>query len=90
VSSSAELQTSSEEKKSDVYGLSQEDIEYISALLTSSERGVAGLDEEAAVERINEAFSENFGDIVLEHDGEKYVVIEDYTDDVSEWLSKFE
>lgn len=68
------------------YGLSADDI----AALRAAMDGQGDTIDDMTFERINEAFSENFGDIVLEHDGEKYVVIEDYTEDVSEWLSKFE
>jgi hypothetical protein len=68
------------------YGLSADDI----AALRAAMDGKGDTIDDMTFERINEAFSENFGDIVLEHDGEKYVVIEDYTEDVSEWLSKFE
>jgi hypothetical protein len=41
-----------------------------------------------AFERINEAFANNFDDIILEHDGERYVIIEDYRDDIAEWLDE--
>ena len=72
--------------RSDTYGLSRADIEYISALLTSSERGVDGIDEEAIVERINEAFSDGFGDVIIEDNGDGFAIIEDYQEDITEWL----
>ena len=68
----------------DTYGLSDADITLLSQL-TSGERGVV-MDD--AFERINEAFLESpVGDIILEHDGECYVIIDDYFDDVRSWLT---
>ena len=75
----------SERNGAESYGLTIDDIKLIKAALDG--RGEA-IDDDA-FERINEAFSENFGDIILEHDGEKYVIIEDYVDDVENWLSNF-
>ena len=71
---------------SDRYGLSDSDISYIAALLSSSERTVQGLDEEAMVERINEAFSDGFGDVVIEDNGDGFAIIEDYQEEITEWL----
>ena len=39
----------------------------------------------AIAERINEIFLELIGDVVLESDGERYTLIEDYTEDVRNW-----
>jgi len=64
------------------YGLSAADV----GCLRSALDGNGSVIDDETFEKINEAFSENFGDIILEHDGEKYVVIEDYVDDVAEWL----
>ena len=42
---------------------------------------------DAPAERINEAFADNFGDVILEDDGTSgFVIIEDYLEDVIEWL----
>lgn len=38
--------------------------------------------------RINDFAAENLGDIVLEHDGTDYRVIEDYLGDIEEWINK--
>ena len=44
---------------------------------------------EALAERINEAFADNFGDVILEEsDTGGYKVIDDYTEEISEWLQK--
>ena len=64
-------------------GLSLEDIAALSALVYDG-----GDVSDDLFERINEAFLESFiGDIILEHDGEKYTVIEDYREDVEKWLT---
>ncbi len=67
----------------DTLGLSAEDISALRALV------IDGQDvSDDIFERINEAFIESFiGDIILEHDGERYTVIEDYRDDVEKWLA---
>ena len=72
--------------KSDSYGLSSSDIAYISALLLSSERTSHTIDDEATVERINEAFSDGFGDVIIEDTGDGFAIIEDYQEEIREWL----
>lgn len=74
------------EQRIDTYGLSVADIDYISSLLSSSERGISGFDEEAAVERINEAFSDGFGDVIIENTNDGFALIEDYKEEIIEWL----
>ena len=71
---------------SETYGLSKEDIDFISALLQSSERVKRGIDDEATVERINEAFNDGFGDVIIEDTGDGFAIIEDYQEEISEWL----
>ena len=70
----------------DTYGLSKADIAYISSLIESSEKRECGIDDEATVERINEAFSDGFGDVIIENDGDGFRVIEDYQEEIREWL----
>ena len=68
----------------DTYGLSIEDVELIRSLMNG---GTSIPDD--AFERINEAFLDSdIGDIILESDGEGYTVIEDYREDVADWLSR--
>ena len=43
---------------------------------------------EALVERVNDLFTEYIGDVVFELSGEGYQIIEDYREDVEEWLMK--
>lgn len=64
------------------YGLSNDDVKKISLALSN------GFCDDAAAERINEAFYEGFGDVILEFDGNGYVVIEDYREEIFEWLNK--
>ncbi len=70
-------------RKGDAYGLCPEDI---SALISLSKYGKK-IDDTSA-ERINEAFADGFGDIILESCGENYKIIEDYEEEIAEWLSQ--
>ena len=76
----------------DRYGLSGEDVALLRAiadsdnayLLDAKKRGVL---PESAVERINEAFADNFGDVIIEDDGMgNFTIIEDYYEEIIEWL----
>ncbi|MBE6536897.1 MAG: hypothetical protein E7673_02980 [Ruminococcaceae bacterium] len=79
----------------DSYGLSNNEIGYLFAVYNDNKTEIQasvkalGVPEDAVAERINEAFSDNFGDVVLESsfDG-GYRVIEDYFEEIGEWLSK--
>ncbi len=73
-------------KKAETYGLTASEIAYIAALCESSENGSGGIDEEAMVERINEAFSDGFGDVIIEDTGDGFAIIEDYKEEITEWL----
>lgn len=68
----------------ETYGLSSSDIDLIRLAL----EGRGELIDDTAMERINEAFADGFGDVILEHDGEKYIIIEDYKEEIGEWLPK--
>ena len=68
------------------YGLSTSDIAYIAALCESSNGGERGIDDEATVERINEAFSDSFGDVIIEATEDGFGIIEDYKEEITEWL----
>ena len=74
-------------ENADTYGLSDEDIKLLSRIYGGE--GTADIDEismDSAAERINEAFSDAIGDVVLYHDGEKYQIYDDYTEEIGEWL----
>lgn len=75
-----------ETPKADTYGLSKADIDFIAALLQSSECAKRGIDDEARAERINEAFSDGFGDVIIEDTGDGFTIIEDYKEELEEWL----
>ena len=73
----------------DTYGLSVECIDYIRYILYgNSDKNYGRVETENFADRINEAFSDFFGDVILESDGENYTIIEDYKEDVIEWLQK--
>ena len=39
-------------------------------------------------DRVNEAFADGFGDVILEPTDEGYSVIDDYREDIEKWLLK--
>jgi hypothetical protein len=78
--------SASQNSKSDTYGLSESDIRYLRALSESSVHGGHSIDEDAAVERINEAFSDGFGDVIILDTGDGFAIIEDYKEEILEWL----
>ena len=75
-----------DKNETDTYGLSESDIAYITALCESSERRERSINDEATVERINEAFSDGFGDVIIEDTGDGFAIIEDYKEEITEWL----
>ena len=74
------------DKNKNTYGLNESEIAYIAALCESSGYGTRGIDDEAIVERINEAFSDGFGDVIIEDTGDGFAIIEDYKEEITEWL----
>ena len=81
-----EISSVNGEPKSDTYGLSELDIRFIAALCQSSSGGEYTIENEATVERINEAFSDGFGDVIIENTGDGFALIEDYLEEITEWL----
>ena len=74
----------------DTYGLDNASLDYLSHLIVcDASVGIqqSDFELEAIVERINEAFADNFGDIIIESDGFDFKIIDDYKEDVKEWLS---
>ena len=66
------------------HGLSKGDVALIKALMEGGQSTIS----DDAFERINEAFlSSDLGDIILEQDGEEYLIIEDYREEISNWLA---
>lgn len=81
------------EEKCD-FGLNSDEIEFLSLILNDripdADRIAleSGLDSTSFVDRINEAFADFFGDVVIEECDAGYKIIEDYREDVSNWLQK--
>lgn len=84
------LQTETEEE--DLMGLDSEAVGYLASLLGTSYPGAASglssIDRISVAERINEAFYDLLGDVVLEEDGGEYRIIDDYYEDIRQWLTK--
>ena len=80
---------SDEEKCADegTYGLDNDEISVIVDIIEGriSEFGFEILEK---IEKINERFSEEFGDVIIESDGDEYKIIEDYQEDIKLWLTK--
>ncbi len=82
-------------ESNDTYGLTDSEIAYLFAVSEENKEQmqsaahVLGMPEDSVAEKINEAFADNFGDVILElsDDGE-YRIIEDYLEEIQEWLSK--
>ncbi len=72
----------------DSYGLSDDEIDFVRALAEGNTPSVAGFDGENMMDRINEAFSDGFGDVIIEYDGSEFTLIEDYREEITEWISK--
>ena len=76
------------------YGLSTKEIEFLNDILNGrfdvAREVCRELGEEplTVAERINEAFSDGFGDVVIEFDGDSINIIEDYKEEIEEWLTK--
>ncbi len=66
--------------ETDSYGLSSADVLALCKIL---DMGTADI---GLAERINEAFADGFGDVILEEYGGIYTVIEDYREEIEAWL----
>ncbi len=76
----------------DTYGLGKPEIAYIATLAgvplaNGYEPDLADTPDTIA-EIVNEAFADGFGDVILEPSDDGYAVIEDYREDIIEWLYK--
>jgi len=76
------------------YGLSEKEVLFIRHAYNEDYEKMKELASElgslpdAVAEKINEAFSDNFGDVILECVDDSYAVIADYREDVENWLTK--
>ncbi len=75
-------------ESSDTYGLGGTELEYIAHLLDGTVCEISRTDDDSIAERINEAFSDGFGDIILEKTDCGFAVIDDYREELTEWLRK--
>lgn len=74
---------------SEYWGLSPETVGFLRAVLGGeSPSGISGADAARMADVINEAFSDNFGDIIIEFTERGYEIIEDYKEDVEKWLNR--
>ena len=82
------------DNSADTYGLSSCEINFIKAVLNSDVGEIQriataiGAVSDTVAERVNEAFSDGFGDVIIEGIAPDLSIIEDYKEDVEKWLSK--
>lgn len=74
--------------EAETYGLNKTEVEYISQLLRGEMSLSLDIPEQTVVERINEAFFDGFGDVIIESDGNGFAIIEDYKEEIIQWLEK--
>ena len=80
------------EVSDDKYGLSEAELAFLRAALVADaeeEKRICrecGVLPDSMADRINEAFFDNFGDVVLESAEEGFEVIEDYYEEITKWL----
>ena len=78
-----------EESDKDIFGLSKDEVLLISDILLGKNCEF-DFEKSEKIEKINEAFLEGFGDVIIELNSEQYEIIEDYQEDVRLWLMKTE
>jgi len=89
-----EPETSAESNEFDSYSLNTEEIEFVDACLRGDAEKIKllaasiGMVGDAVKDKINEAFADGFGDIIIEGDFPNFYVISDYEEDIKEWLIK--
>ena len=91
-----EIKSEDKEKnsKESLYGLSPFHVEFVEALLDKSFAHAkqiaseAGGTPESLSEKINESFSDFFGDVIIEIGENGCVIISDYETEVTEWLKE--
>lgn len=91
---SEEVEEAVIQRSEDSFGLSKEEVAILSAIFNAEINKAKAIAQElktpidAAIEKINEAFFDNFGDVIIEGDSSDYHIIEDYKDDIKEWICK--
>lgn len=79
-------QSSTCDNNSNIYGLDGEELTFLTAVAAGEHPD--GADVDSLAERVNEKFADGFGDIILEHGDDGYMLIEDYEEEINEWLRK--
>ena len=88
------IEIPTENDGADTYGLSVAHIEFIKAVLSADADAACqkaneiGDIIESVCEQINEAFADGFGDVIIEGEYPELRIIEDYEEDIKEWLSR--
>jgi hypothetical protein len=83
-----------QQKNADSYGLCETEIALVSALSRSDYAAARRISDNEGgyseiYERINEAFFDNFGDVILEESDDGFIkIIDDYSEEIDEWLLK--
>lgn len=84
------------EKESEamLYGLTPDEVEFVRCVKNLDVGGIKAISQkigampDAIAEKINEAFADGFGDVIIEGENTELNIIEDYEDDIEEWLLK--
>ena len=90
----APMETEDEPLTGDSYGLTASEIAFLRAVSDNDADALKNICEDigsealTVAERINEAFSDGFGDVVIEGDADGLNIIEDYEEEIKEWLMK--
>ncbi len=89
-----EITAETQDEQKEDYGLSKTDVAFLKAILISDEDKIHKITEvcselpEIVSERINTAFLEEFGDLVIDVSSGVPKIIEDYREDVEEWIKR--
>lgn len=82
------------ENSDDSFGLSKAEILFVKAVYEDNKDEIKNTSEqlgvlpEAISDKVNETFADNFGDVIIEASEDGFTIIEDYLEDVKEWLLK--
>ena len=74
------------------YGLNDGELEFLGAICAQNEKDAKEIaartvgDVMAIVESINEKFSDNFGDVIIEPTELFFAIIDDYKEEITEWI----
>lgn len=81
-------------QETDCYGLSALEVDFLRAISSGNSVQLnvlvkkIGMPADAIADRINEAFADGFGDVIIEGSYPEFHIIEDYKEETEEWLRK--